>query len=252
MFPKIIILTCIIAISTVMAETDAERKARCEPEKQKADECGKEMFFLMDRKFVALTKEQLPTHCAKVDKAITCVKKYGESCLKGFTKQSLNTGLFGMRKHYKSICGPKATKADEFVNSIDWLNKDTIDEMYTCASSSIKIMQHIASKVSTHDQIPQACCSYWLSRDCMTEKMKKLTTKEKHDVLEKMSDDAMTSLINFLCSKQSSVTVCDGLMPEPMARMKKVFTEAKKGEHAERESYLIPFLDVISEDRPAE
>jgi len=154
------------------------------------------------------------------------------------------------KKHHKSICGPAAPLAHDFVKNIDWIDKDKIDEMYTCASASIQNMIYIANSVPSDDQIPQSCCSYWLSRSCMTNKLKTLTTDAKRVFLEKMTDDAMTNLIEFLCSKQNSVQTCKSIMPEPMVRMEKSFKDAKKGDRRKSESYLMPFLDVISEEGP--
>lgn len=155
--------------------------------------------------------------------------------------------LFGFQNKRQSIICSLNT---EFLKSTDWIDKDKIDDMYTCASASIQNMIFIADKVKNDDQIPQSCCSYWLSRSCMSNKLKSLTTSSKQKFLEKMTDDAMTNLIEFLCSKQKSVEKCKDLMPEAMTRMEKSFKEAKKGDRRKSESYLMPFLDVISEDGP--
>lgn len=138
----------------------------------------------------------------------------------------------------------------DFLKNTDWIDKDKIDDMYTCASASIQNMIFIANEVKSEDQIPQSCCSYWLSRTCMTKKLKALTTESKRVFLEKMTDDAMTNLIEFLCSKQNSVQTCKSLMPSAMSRMDESFKKAKKGDRRKSESYLMPFLDVISEDGP--
>jgi len=217
--------------------------------KAEADACAKKSFFMMDKSFVVLTKETMPNHCKQIDDAIKCISKYGKECLRGFTAQTLNVGLHGMKKHFRSICGEKATVTDEFIQKTQWLTKDNLDEVYMCATASIRSVQHIADKVRADEQIPQACCSYWLSRRCMTRKMKKLTTEDNQKFLDKMSDDAMQGMMDFLCSKQKSVQVCKELLPEPMTRMEDVFKNVKKGENAEQESYLIPFLDVVSEDK---
>jgi len=204
----------------------------------------------MDPNFRPITKEGLNDYCQKLQKSIDCVNAYGTNCLKGFTKQTLTIGLSGMKKHRKSICGPNAPKADSFIQNTDWLNKDKIDELYTCASSSIQNMVFISKQVKNEDQIPQSCCSYWLTRRCMKEKLKNMTNEDKQNYLEKMTDDALTNLINFLCSKQNSVETCQKIMPEAVTRMEKTFKETKKGDRRKSESYLIPFLDVISEDGP--
>jgi hypothetical protein len=135
----------------------------------------------------------------------------------------------------------------EFVAKVDWIQKDQNDELYTCASAAIKNMIHIADKVPAQEQIPQACCTYWLVRDCLTGKLKTLTSEPKRIFLEKMTDDAMTNLIEFLCTKQNSVDTCNKLMPNDMKRMTQTFKDVKKSDVNVKQSYLIPFLDVVSE-----
>jgi hypothetical protein len=238
----------IIFFITVMLVACAQAADHC-PASRKvdADNCAKKMFFLMDKSFVTLTKETLPAHCKKIDDSIKCVNNYGKDCLKGFTRQTLTVGLHGMKKHYRSICSKDAPLADKFIKSIDWVNKENIDNLYICASASIKNMKRISSDVKSEDQIPQACCSYWLARQCSRNKMQKMTTDEKFKFMEKLSDDAMTNMIEFLCSKQDSVQTCKKIMPEPIKVMEKIFSEAKLTDRNDKESYLIPFLDVIAE-----
>ena len=238
----------ILLVFAILFVAYAQAADRCPASrKTEADECAKKMFFLMDKNFVTITKDDLPSHCKKIDDSIQCVNKYGKDCLKGFTRQTLTVGLHGMKKHFRSICVAPAPKADEFIKSIDWLNNDNINDMYTCVSAGVRNMVHIAEKIKSEEQIPQTCCSYWLSRRCMQRKMKKLTTEEKFKFLDTMSDDAMTNMIEFLCSKQDSVATCKKLMPEPMVRMEAVFKEIKKEDRNDAESFLIPFLDVIAE-----
>lgn len=108
-------------------------------------------------------------------------------------------------------------------------------------------MLNIVDNVPGDKQIPQACCAYWLLRKCLSDKLTKLTTDPKKVFIEKLTDDSMTNLIEFLCSKQNSIETCQKLMPEEMQKMEKVFKETKKSDRNKKQSYLIPFLDIVAE-----
>lgn len=82
----------------------------------------------------------------------------------------------------------------------------------------------------------------------MDSKMKKLTTPENQKFLTGLADETMTNLIKFLCSKQDSLATCKRVMPKDTERMQATLKSIQKGkrENAD-ESYLIPFLQLISD-----
>lgn len=60
-----------------------------------------------------------------------------------------------------------------------------------------------------------------------------------------MANEALGSLIDFLCSNYKDLKDCDAKMKEPMSRMNSTFRDP--GTKQKFESYLIPFLDVLSD-----
>ena len=60
-----------------------------------------------------------------------------------------------------------------------------------------------------------------------------------------MANESLSSLIDFLCAKQNSLKACKKEMPDAMKRMAAIFKNP--GPKQKMESYLIPFLDVLSD-----
>jgi len=215
--------------------------------RQEADQCAKDVFFLMDPNFKPATAETLPDYCKKMDSQIKCIEKYGKDCLKGFTKQSLTIGTNGFKKLYKQICPKNAPKQAEFIRRTNWIKKDDVDEIYTCAGGAIKNYKYINEKVENDDQIQQGCCNYWAVRDCMDKKMKKLTTSDNQKFFADLTDETLTNLIRFLCAKQDSLATCHNIMPKELGRMEKVIKSIQKGQREGEQSFLIPFLGIVAD-----
>ena len=57
----------------------------------------------------------------------------------GFTKQSLGIGVNGFNKLHKQICAANAPKKAEFLKRTQWIKKDDVDELYTCAAMASKV-----------------------------------------------------------------------------------------------------------------
>jgi len=215
--------------------------------RKEVDKCSRDVFFLMDPEFQPPTEKSMVGYCEKMDKDIKCIEKYGKECLKGFTKQSLTIASSGFKKLYKKICGPKATKKDEFIKRSQWMTNDDREEIYTCAAGSIKNYNYINDKVDNDDQIQQGCCVYWIARQCSQEKMKKLTTDDNRKFFTELTDETMTGLIKFLCTKQDSVDSCKKQMPKVVKRLETTMSAVKKGEREQEQSFLIPFLQIVSD-----
>ena len=82
----------------------------------------------------------------------------------------------------------------------------------------------------------------------MDKKLKKLTTAENQKFLTGLTDDTMTNLIKFLCAKQDSLSTCKRIMPKETDRMQATLKSIVKGKRENvDESFLIPFLQVISD-----
>lgn len=62
---------------------------------------------------------------------------------------------------------------------------------------------------------------------------------------EQQASESLSSLIDFLCSKQNSLKACKREMPDAMKRMASTFKNP--GPKQKLESYLIPFLNVLSD-----
>lgn len=77
------------------------------------------------------------------------------NCCIGFTKQSLAIGVNGFQKLYKQICAANAPKKAEFLKRTQWIKKDDVDDMYTCAAMASKNYIYINEKVDNDDQIQQ-------------------------------------------------------------------------------------------------
>ena len=77
--------------------------------------------------------------------------------------------------------------------------------------------------------------------------MAKLTTPENHKFLNALSDETMTNLIKFLCSRQDSLATCKRIMPKETERMQATLKTIQKGKREKDESFLIPFLQLISD-----
>lgn len=99
-----------------------------------------------------------------IKSSVSCVDKFNKECLKGFTKQSAQIGLSGVKKHQKSVCGPNAPKKQEFLERTKWITKKEIDVLYPCVQASISNMNYISASVLSDNQIPQSCCNYHLSK----------------------------------------------------------------------------------------
>lgn len=79
----------------------------------------------------------------------------------------------------------------------------------------------------------------------MDRKLKKLTSEDNMKFLTGLTDDTMTNLIKFLCSKQDSLATCKRIMPKETERMQATLKSIKKGARENLdESFLIPFLQV--------
>lgn len=82
----------------------------------------------------------------------------------------------------------------------------------------------------------------------MDKKLKKLTTPENQRFLTGLTDDTMTNLIKFLCTKQDSLQTCKQIMPKVTERLQATLKTIQKGKRENvDESFLIPFLQVISD-----
>lgn len=81
----------------------------------------------------------------------------------------------------------------------------------------------------------------------MDKKLVKLTSADNKKFFNTLTDDTMTNLIKFLCSKQDSMETCRNVMPKELARMEKTIKSIPKGQREGEESFLIPFLQVIAD-----
>lgn len=81
----------------------------------------------------------------------------------------------------------------------------------------------------------------------MNKKMKKLTTEDNRKFLSDLTDETMTNLIRFLCAKQDSLSTCKKIMKNEVERMEDVTKTIKKGKRENEESFLIPFLQILSD-----
>lgn len=75
--------------------------------------------------------------------------------------------------------------------------------------------------------------------------MRSMTNETNKKFLEDIANETLTGLINFLCSKYDSINKCRQLMPNPMKQLKAVFKNP--GPKEKFESYLMPFLDILSD-----
>jgi len=240
-------LVVLLAVLSVNLSVDAKLDHCPADRRQKADQCARDAFFLMDPNFKPTTAATHPEYCEKMNEHIRCIAKYGKECLKGFTQQSLNIGTNGFKKLHKSICVKSAPKKEEFLKKTQWLKKDQVDELYMCAAMAIKNSNYINNNVENDQQIQQGCCNYWVVRDCMDTKMSKLTTPENQKFLTGLSDETMTNLIKFLCARQDSLATCKKIMPKETERMQATLKSIQKGKRENDESFLIPFLQLISD-----
>lgn len=81
----------------------------------------------------------------------------------------------------------------------------------------------------------------------MDKKTKKLTTPENQKFFSSLADDTMTNLIKFLCAKQDSLASCKGSMPTAVKRMEQTMKGIEKGKREKQESFMLPFLSILTD-----
>jgi len=236
----------ILAIALYVHCNDIKFPSKCAEDRiVKADKCAKNGFFLLDDEYDGQGSQNVDAYCRKVNESLTCVADFNRDCLKGFVKQSANSGITGMKKHYRSICVGKKPKRKEFITKTKWLKKKEIEKLSPCVQASVKNMNEISTKTTNSKQIPEACCNYVLTRECLKSKTRSLTSEENLHFIESMADEALGGLVSTICTNNGDKKQCASRNKEAMARMKLIYNNP--GPKEKFESILIPFLNILSE-----